>query len=159
MMTRTVVTLPHIYIIAVQSILVFMCRVKNTGGNLEFGPQSHFCLNNIGDLGPATSHNWTAVSSSVKYGHRKGDSCSHFQLYESQCVSLTKWRKNCSQSVECHDFLSKPWLTPLKCPALGWEGLAQGLPQEPRPEPVTSFGTSGSSVFHTFPVAAPFSSK
>ena len=56
----------YIYTIAVQSILVFMCRVKNTGGNLEFGPQSHFCLTSIGDLGPATSHNWTAVSSSVK---------------------------------------------------------------------------------------------
>ena len=30
MMTGTVVTLPHIYIVAVQSKLVFTCRVKNT---------------------------------------------------------------------------------------------------------------------------------
>ena len=71
-------------------------------------------------------------------------------------MSLTKWRKNCSQSVECHDFLSKPRLIPLKCPALGWEGLAQGLPQEPRPEPVTSFGTSG-AVFSTLFLLQPHS--
>lgn len=50
-------------------------------------------------------------------------------------LCLTKWRKNCSQSVECHDFVSIPRLSPLKCPALGWEWLAHCLLEKPVPEP------------------------
>lgn len=74
-------------------------------------------------------------------------------------MSLTKWGKNCSHSVGCHDFVSKLRLTPLRCPVLGWEWLA-GCPEEPMPETqVTSFGVSEGSVFQTFSVEAKFSSK
>lgn len=80
--------------------------------------------------------------------------------FMSLSLWLTKWGKNYGQSVRCHNFVSKPQLTPQKCPALGWEWLASCFPEDPMPESlVTSFGTFEGSVFQTYSVATEFSSK
>lgn len=109
-----------------------MCHVKNpavdpwTWAPVPFLPQQSMGQS-LPKCRPQCPHLWNKVMG--REVHEVAFS------FISLSLCLTKWRKNCSQSVGCHDFVSKPRLTPLKCPALGWEWLAHCLPEESMPEP------------------------